>query len=162
MTPEDVPPGPLLVDTDVATWTLLGTHHAEPFWPFLHGHALGISFATYGELLALAYRREWGEPRRSRWREHLTGTFVVVPYAAATAERWAPLSSKLQGHLHGGGANDLWTAAVALSQQPQLPIVTNNLGDFVTIAAECELQVVHPDLQWDGERFLRPSQSPIP
>lgn len=57
------------------------------------------------------------------------------------------MHAKLAGHLHKGGTNDPWTAACALSLTPSLPIVTNNLSDFQTIAAAFgDLNVVHPSL----------------
>jgi predicted nucleic acid-binding protein len=44
-----------------------------------------------------------------------------------------------------GGINDLWTAACCLVHN--LPLVTNNLSDFQTIAGEfSDLELVHPDL----------------
>jgi predicted nucleic acid-binding protein len=70
-----------------------------------------------------------------------------VPYNVEIVERWAEMHAKLSGHLHKGGTNDLWTAACAVAMHPQLPVVTNNLGDFRTIAASFpELRVVHPDI----------------
>jgi len=57
------------------------------------------------------------------------------------------MHSKLSGHLHKGGTNDLWTAACALSVNPKLPVVTNNLNDFEVIASHfTDLKLVHPDL----------------
>jgi predicted nucleic acid-binding protein len=53
---------------------------------------------------------------------------------------------KLRGHLHNGGANDLWTAACALAQPRPLPIATNNVNDFQAIAKHFPVQLVHPDL----------------
>lgn len=149
MNPEDVPEGPALVDTDVATWILSGEPQLDPFRPFIQDRILAISFATLGELLALAYRTgsPWGERKRDAWRERVRQTFVVIPYDSRTAEAWAPLHSKLKGHLHRGGTNDLWTAAAAIASDPILPVVTNNLGDFRVIAhEEPRLVVVHPSL----------------
>ena len=78
-------------------------------------------------------------------RRSLSG-FVVLPYNRAVVEAWAPLHAKLAGHLHNGGANDLWTAACALVQSPPLPLVTNNLNDFRAIASQQPgLRLVHPD-----------------
>lgn len=79
-------------------------------------------------------------------RAHLR-RFVVVPYDEGVADKWAQMHVKLSGHLKGGGANDLWTAACATSLNPHLPIVTNNLSDFLTIAKSFpDVVVVHPDL----------------
>jgi predicted nucleic acid-binding protein len=55
------------------------------------------------------------------------------------------MAGLLEGRLKGGGINDMWTAASALSHG--LPVVTNNLSDFKTIQSEVPaLQIVHPDL----------------
>lgn len=66
MTPEDVPDGPLCVDTDVFSF-LYGRRgrHAE-FRPLVDGHLLVVSFATVGELRAGVMKAGWGDERRQR------------------------------------------------------------------------------------------------
>lgn len=146
MNPEDVPDGPLLIDTDVVSYWLMGTGLGNAFGALVAGHEQAVSFATYGELLANAHRARWGERRVQALRNQLR-TFVVVPYSAQVVELWAEMHAKLSGHLQKGGANDLWTAACALSLSPQLPVVTNNLSDFGTISKSFpELRLIHPDL----------------
>lgn len=145
MSPEDVPDGPLLVDTDVISYWVLHDKGQE-FSRLVAGHELAVSFASYGELLAIAYQSRWGVRRIQSLRDRLK-SLVVVPYNVEIVERWAEMHAKLSGHLHKGGTNDLWTAACAVAMHPQLPVVTNNLGDFRTIAASFpELRVVHPDI----------------
>jgi predicted nucleic acid-binding protein len=144
MTEASTAPGPALVDTDVSTWLLVGHSHADAWKPILRGRQLAISFATYGELLALPASRKWGEIRTKDWDEAIRRTFVVLPYSASAARVWGPMHAKLSGHLHKGGANDLWTAACALTSDPVLPVATNNLTDFDAIAGEAELIVLHP------------------
>jgi predicted nucleic acid-binding protein len=146
MNPEDVPDGPLLIDTDVVSYWLLQTERGKAFSVLVADHEQAVSFATYGELLANAHRGRWGQRRLEMLRNQLK-TFVVVPYTAQVVELWAEMHAKLSGHLQKGGTNDLWTAACALALSPQLPIVTNNLSDFRTIAkAFPELRLVHPDV----------------
>ncbi|PWR11107.1 hypothetical protein DKT69_27360 [Micromonospora sicca] len=146
MNPEDVPGGPLLIDTDVVSYWLLQTERGKAFSVLVAGHEQAVSFATYGELLANAHRGRWGERRIEMLRNQLKA-FVVVPYSAQVVDLWAEMHAKLSGHLQKGGTNDLWTAACALALSPQLPIATNNLSDFKTIAkAFPELRLVHPDL----------------
>jgi predicted nucleic acid-binding protein len=107
---------------------------------------MAISFATWGELLANVYRLQWGVKRITQLQSQLRA-FVVVPYSIQVVENWARMHSKLAGHLHRGGTNDLWTAACALSVSPRLPVVTNNLKDFRAIADKFkDLKIVHPDL----------------
>lgn len=146
MTPSDVPSGPLLVDTDVFSYlrTRRGPH--LEFAELLGGHLLTVSFASYGEILAGGYEVRLGSRRMADLRYALS-QFVVVPYSRDVVEAWAPLHAKLKGHLHRGGANDMWTAACALSQTPTVPVVTNNLTDFRAISRHApDLRLIHPDL----------------
>jgi predicted nucleic acid-binding protein len=144
--PEDVPHGPLLVDTDVVSYWIIQSERARAFEDLTAGREMAISFATAGELLANYHRQRWGERRMAALRRHLR-TFVVVPYSIQVVELWAMMHAKLSGHLKNGGTNDLWTVACALSTSPQLPVVTNNLSDFQTIAkAFPDLRLVHPEL----------------
>ena len=145
MRPEDVPGVPLLIDTDVVSYWVAQSQLGEAFTPLVAGHDLAISFATYGELLANTYRAGWKERRRQSLRTQLSA-FVVVPYTVKVVELWAEMHAKLSGHLQKGGTNDLWTAACALSLNPQLPIATNNLSDFQTIARTFPIRLVHPTL----------------
>jgi predicted nucleic acid-binding protein len=148
--PEDVPDGPLLIDTDVVSYWVVGHGQAlregQAFSELVAGHEQAVSFATYGELLANAYTSRWGERRVEALRTRLK-SFVVVPFSFQAVELWATMHAKLSGHLHKGGTNDLWTAACALATSPQLPVVTNNLSDFRAIAtAFPALHLIHPDL----------------
>lgn len=145
MTPEDVPEGPLLVDTDVFSdlYSKVGRH--VEFAALIDRHPLAMSFASYGEALARGHVLHWGETRMSLLRLALR-RFVILPYTAAVAEIWAPMHARLRDNLHGQGTNDLWTAACALAQPERPAIVTNNLGDFQRIAEHFEIRLVHPDL----------------
>jgi predicted nucleic acid-binding protein len=144
--PADVPDGPLLVDTDVVSYWITQTERGKVFHELLEGHEQAMSFATYGELLANAHHSRWGARRINALRGRLR-TFVVLPYNVQVVELWSEMHSKLAGHLHKGGTNDLWTAACALTIRPQLPVATNNLKDFQAIAvAFPDLRIVHPDL----------------
>lgn len=145
MSPDDVPAGPLLIDTDVATWLLTGVAQAEPWRPLLRGHVLTLSFVNVAELLALPISRSWGTKKRADWSEAIRRNFVVLPFAVAITEQWASLHVKYQGHMQRGGANDLWVASSALAAEPQLPLATNNLSDFLKVAADYPLQLLHPD-----------------
>jgi predicted nucleic acid-binding protein len=146
MRPADVPAGPILVDTDVATWLLVEAPQATAWVPLLRGHTLVMSFVNVGELLAYPLVKRWQSRRTQAWAEAIRRQFVVLPYSAAMVERWAPLHVKYRGHLQKGGANDLWVAASALSADPVLPLASGNLSDFGTIAKDHPLRLVHPDL----------------
>lgn len=147
MKPNDVPAGPLLIDTDVATWLLTGRPEAERWRPLLRGHLLTLSFVNVGELLALPLSRLWDTARVAAWSEAIRRNFVVLPFDAAITEQWASLHLEYRGRLQRGGANDLWVAASALAARPPLPLATDNLSDFTKVAADHPLlRLVHPDL----------------
>jgi predicted nucleic acid-binding protein len=63
MKPADVPAGPLLVDTDVVSYWVLKADQAAAFTELVAGRPQAISFATYGELLAVGHKATWGERR---------------------------------------------------------------------------------------------------
>src|SRR5439155_18054700 len=118
----------------------------KAFSELVAGHEQAVSFATYGELLAFGYRSRWGDRRIHDLHIRLK-SFVVVPYTAPVVELWAQMHARLAGHLHQRGTNDLWTSACALTMSPQLPVVTNNLSDFRTIArAFPDLVLINPNL----------------
>lgn len=145
MRPEDVPAGPVLVDTDVISYWITEHRNGDAFKDLTRGHEMAISFATWGELLANVHRLRWGQKRITQLQNQLRA-FVVVPYSIQVVELWAQMYAKLSGHLHKGGTNDLWTAACALSIDPKLPVVTNNLSDFRAIASQfTELKIIHPN-----------------
>jgi predicted nucleic acid-binding protein len=102
MSPEDVPEGPLLIDTDVVSYWVVDAPQAQRFSALVAGHELALSFGTYGELLANAHARRWGESRIESLRRRLRG-FVVVPYVVQTVELWAKMHAKLSDQLHKVG-----------------------------------------------------------
>ena len=73
MTPDGVPDGPLLVDTDVVSYWTVQSQRGEAFTELVAGHELAVSFATYGELLANGYRNRWGDRRMQMLQTRLRG-----------------------------------------------------------------------------------------
>lgn len=147
MRPFDVPPGPILVDTNVFSFLYFrkpGSPWRE-FEELLAGHTLAMSFASVGEVLAIGASTGMGQ-RRMGDIEKALHAYVIVPYDIVVVRKWAPLHAKLSGHLKRGGANDLWTAACALSSDPAPPVATDDLSDFGKISKLTGLQLVHPDL----------------
>jgi predicted nucleic acid-binding protein len=143
--PEDVPEGPLVVDTDVFSYLLERADRWEEFERLVSDHPRAMAFASFAEALVPIHRKGLGERRSRRIRDALS-RYVVLPYNTAVAEEWARLRPKLEGHLRGGGTNDLWIAACALTMPSPLPVVTNNLGEFQSIRAHAhDLVIVHPD-----------------
>jgi predicted nucleic acid-binding protein len=141
--PDQVPTGPLVVDTDVASWIRTGHENAKAFAPLLRGHVLCLSFATVGELWAGAEIAGWGEKRRAALDSFIR-THVVLPVDNAVTMHWARIHAAFRDQV---GVNDEWIAACALAQSPQLPVVTGNLRHFDPIAARFGLTIVHPDTE---------------
>lgn len=132
------------MDTDVVRYVHAQSGPHADFEPLLRGHLPVVSFATYAEVLAHGHRAGLGSRRMDALRTTLS-RYVVLPYSVAVAETWARVAPKVRGHPHGGGANDLWTAAAAVAHRPPLPVVTNNLVDFQAIQHHLrELVLVHP------------------
>ena len=145
MTPEDVPDGPVLADTDVFSSIAWQRGRYLDYQALLAQHPLALSFATVGELLAGAINGGWGVKRRSQL-DKLIGRYVVIPADAVVTARWATIHARLSGQLKGGGVNDMWIAACALSQNPPLPIATGNRSDFDKIVAVEPIELIHPDI----------------
>ncbi len=142
MTPADVPDGPLVVDTDIASWLRAGHAHAEPFKPLVRDHVLCLSFATVAELWAGAEIARWGKPRRDGLDAFIR-SHVVLPVDAAVTASWAKIHAAVRDQVD---VNDEWIAACALAQDPPLPVVTGNRAQFRQIAARFPgLLIVHPD-----------------
>lgn len=146
MTPADVPPGPVVVDTDVVSWIAWQRGRHLEFEPFLVGRVVAMSFATAGELYMGAEHARWGAPRRAELDLIIRRYQVLVPNDTVT-RKFGQVYAKFRDNLGRSGQNDVWTAACALAQIPVPPIVTNNRTHFEAIAAEFpDLLVVHPDI----------------
>lgn len=146
MTPEEVPDGPLCIDTDVFSLIYLRKGAYQQFWALVQGHLLVVSFVTVGELRAMGVKAGWGQARRQRLDQVLRENYVVLTATDAVVRKYAELHARFKGRLKHGGENDMWTAACSLAQPEAVPIVTNNLSDFQTIAGEFSLTLVHSDL----------------
>ncbi len=143
MSPEDVPDGPLLVDTDVASWIRTGSPKAGPFKPLLREHLLCLSFASVGELWAGAEKAGWGSRRRDGLASFIR-SHVTLPADEEVTRHWGRIHALFRDQVD---VNDEWIAACALAQTPALPIVTGNRRHFSPVALRFpELIVVHPDM----------------
>ena len=145
MNPQDVPAGPLLLDTDVFSYLLAKKGPYEAFERLVDGHPFVISFATVGELRAGAFRAAWGEARTSVLEQRIHSCVVVNP-TNDISTRYGRLHALFRDQLKKDGSNDMWTAACSLSQSPPLPVATNNLNDFQLMASKFPFPIVHPDL----------------
>jgi predicted nucleic acid-binding protein len=103
-----------------------------------------MSFATVGELRA-GYRISGVGAKRTAALNAALARFVVLMPNADVVEQWAALYARFRDRLKGGGVNDMWTAACALSYG--MPVVTDDLTDFGLMASEFpDLRLIHPDL----------------
>jgi tRNA(fMet)-specific endonuclease VapC len=83
--------------------------------------ALAITPFTLGEIRAGYVTRGWGAPRVVQLENRLRG-YVLVPLDTATLDEYAKLHAHCRDAGIGIGQNDLWIAAMAISQG--VPLVT--------------------------------------
>jgi predicted nucleic acid-binding protein len=117
MTPADVPPGPIIVDTDVVSLIAWRRGRHADFEPFLVGRVVAISFATAGELYMGAENANWGAARRTELDLVIRQYQVLVPNDAVS-RKFGEVYSKFKDSLGRSGQNDVWTASCALAQTP--------------------------------------------
>lgn len=144
MTPDEVPDGPLMLDTDVFSWLVWERDPWEGFATLVFGHPFVLAFATVGELRAGAIKA-FGEKRR-RELERRIKECVVLPSTDAVVWNYANLQARYKDNLRGDGTNDMWIAACALAESPSIPIVTGNISDFGRMQQDFPIRLVHPDL----------------
>ena len=144
MQPDQVPIGPLAIDTDAFSFIHMGKGRHSEFSALVAGHALAMPFPVVGELKVGSIRGNLGAVRLAALNSAIASC-VVIPSDARVVDRWSELRAKLINQLKGEGINDLWVAACCLVHN--LPLVTNNLGDYQSIARVAPtLQIIHPDL----------------
>lgn len=144
MTPDEVPAGPVLLDTDVSSFLLTERGPSEAFAALVEGHPLVLSFAVVGELRAGAVKANWGERRRAELERRIAEC-VVLSATDAVTTIYGELHARFRDQLKKDGSNDMWTAACCLAQEPSLPIATNNIGDFKALSGFSPLVIVHPE-----------------
>ncbi len=103
MRPKEVPPGPLLVDTDVFSWVTWQRGRSAEFEPLVEGHVLALSFASIGELRAGPLAQGWGEKRRQALEERIA-QYVVLAATDAVTWRFAEIYARLRDQLKGWGS----------------------------------------------------------
>jgi predicted nucleic acid-binding protein len=140
--PEDVPAGPLAVDTDVFSWVWFRRARHVEWAALLEGRPLALAFPVVGAVRGGAMRK-LGEKRMAELDRGLS-RYVVLPGDSRVVDKWSELHARFVGRLKGEGINDMWIAACCLVHN--LPLATGNLTDFTTIAGEFPLRLVHSDL----------------
>ena len=120
----------VLVDTNVVSFLFRRDTRAELYRPHLLGKRCCLSFQTVAELKLWAIIRNWGQPRRERLDQVLRH-YVVLPYDAATADKWAETSAHRRRIGRQIGCGDCWIAAAALRHD--IPLITDDSTDFEEI-----------------------------
>jgi tRNA(fMet)-specific endonuclease VapC len=108
--PDDVPAGPLAVDTDVFSMVHKRRGRHAAFARLIEGHALALPFAVVGELKVGAIRGGLQSKRLGALNAAIR-TCVVIPSDARVVDKWAELHARFLNRLKGEGINDLWIAA---------------------------------------------------
>lgn len=162
MTPEQVPPGALLVDTDVLSWIALEEGRWEEFSALIVGHEAVTSFVAVAEVETFLSMGVLIEERATALRDGLADYRQLTTPIDAVVTQWVKLrSATIQTGTPDDRErrqNDTWIAACALSFDPPLPIVTGNLRDFQVLAAGSELVLIHRDLPGEATSNAAPSE----
>ena len=129
----------LVVNTDVAS-TLLRRRTSDALARQLPGHAIAITFVTYGELTKWTLVRHWG-PRSLETMRVFLGELVVLPDDQHVAVRWSEIQANAQLRGWPRPANDSWIAACCLVLG--LSLATFNTKDYADFAEHEGLELVH-------------------
>ncbi len=155
MRPEDVPPGALLLDTDVVSWIALREGRWEEFASLLVGHPLFVSYVTVAEVGSLLRMRALSAERSEALSDSLSSYPILEINLDDVVREWSVLRSATArvGAVDDRERrqNDTWIAACARSVDPALPVVTGNIRDFRVLAEASGLVIVHPDLDPPAE-----------
>lgn len=137
MTPQDLGDSPVIIDTDVFSFVVWKKDPYQWYEPFLEDRPWVLSFATVAELRHGALKADWGQ-KRTNELERRVRLCTIIPGADIVATKWSELYGKFAKQVSD---NDMWIAASALSQNPTLPLITNDAG-LDRVATEFGLTVV--------------------
>lgn len=150
MRPEAVPPGPLLVDTDVVTALALREDRYVEFAELVEGHDLFVCYVTVAEIRTFLNMAVLS-PERAADLEAALGDYRPLPVDLdEVVAEWARLRSATvtlgTPNDRERRQNDTWIAACAATVDPPLPVVTADLSAFPLLAANGGPPIVHPDV----------------
>lgn len=143
MKPEEVPAGPVLLDTTAFSHLLRGGKIAEQIASLTADHELVVSYVTVGEVMAGAIHAGWNATKLAALELKLAGCAKVVG-SERVAREYGRLKTWCRRNGKPRGDNDLWIAACAVAEDNPLPIVTTD-SDFDEIGVAFNLTIVKPD-----------------
>jgi hypothetical protein len=149
--PEQVPPGPLLVDTDVVSLLALNEDRSDEFEALIRGHELFVCFVTLAEVETLLRLNVLDAHHQAALETALSGYSRFDVDLDTVVERWADLRAATRSTTSRNDRercqNDTWLAACAMSVTDPPAIVTADLSDLLPIAQTAGLTIVHPDVE---------------
>lgn len=123
-------PKSLLVDTDVFSYIIDNRPEAQRFHSRFSEGRVFLSFITCGEMLAGAFKKNWGRSRMQNLR-HWIDTTTVIPYTDDLPFFYAMIISNAYKNGYPIKPNDAWIAATAMAHG--IPLLTNNIKDFKNV-----------------------------
>jgi predicted nucleic acid-binding protein len=149
--PEQVPPGPLLVDTDVVSLLALNEDRSDEFEALIRGHELFVCFVTVAEVETLLRLNVLDAGHQAALATALSGYSRFEVDIDTVVERWADLRAATRSTTSRNDRerrqNDTWLAACAMAVTDPPAIVTADLSDLLPIARAAGLTIVHPDVE---------------
>lgn len=151
MKPEQVPPGPVLVDTDVVSLLALNEDRSDEFEALVRGHELFVCFVTVAEVETLLRLNVLDADHQAALATALSGYSRFEVDIDTVVERWADLRAATRSTTGRNDRerrqNDTWLAACAMAVTDPPAIVTADLSDLLPIARAAGLTIVHPDVE---------------
>ncbi|HEX5940051.1 MAG TPA: PIN domain-containing protein [Dehalococcoidia bacterium] len=123
-------PGPVVVDTNVVVYLILGRGLAQEYSRILRDRDVLVSFQTLAELRLIALRRTWG-PRLLATMDEVVGQAGIIQPTLELVEEWAQLMYRQMQRGSRIESADAWVAASALLHG--CPVLTNDRKDFERI-----------------------------
>jgi hypothetical protein len=149
--PEQVPPGPLLVDTDVVSLLALNEDRSDEFEALIRGHELFVCFVTVAEVETLLRLNVLDANHQAALATALSGYSRFEVDIDTVVVRWADLRAATRSTTSRNDRerrqNDTWLAACAMAVTDPPAIVTADLSDLLPIARVARLTIVHPDVE---------------
>jgi predicted nucleic acid-binding protein len=114
---------PRVLDTTVVSQLLDESPLVALYQPYLENATLCISFQTIAELRFGALKARWGQARRQRLDQFLTGFYLIV-YTDELARHWAHVMYDARRVGRRLEAADAWIAATA--RHLNAPLLTHD------------------------------------